>query len=54
MIPGGIFTSFSEFQGIVSENDIWFPLGLKEVLQASLGFLLSFVFARIRLDPLSS
>ena len=53
MIPGKIFTSFAEFQGIVSVNDLWFPLGFQELLQASLGFLSSFVFARIRLDPLS-
>ena len=52
MIPGEIFTSFAEFQGIVSINDFWFPLGNQELLQASLGFLWSFVFARIRLDPL--
>ena len=25
MIPGEIFTSFAEFQGIVSVNDFWFP-----------------------------
>ena len=53
MIPGKIFTSFAEFQGIVSVNDFWFPLGFQELLQASLGFLWSFGFARIRLDPLS-
>ena len=46
--------NFSEFQGIVSVNDYWLPLGLQELLQAALGFLWSFVFARIRLDPLSS
>ena len=39
MIPGEIFTSFAEFQGIVSVNDFWFPLGFQELLQASLGFL---------------
>ena len=53
MIPGEIFTSFAEFQGIVSVNDFWFPLGFQELLQASLGFLWSFCFARICLDPLS-
>ena len=42
MIPGEIFTSFAEFQGIVSVNDFWFPLGFEELLQASLGFLCSF------------
>ena len=44
MIPGEIFTSFAEFQGIVSVNDFWFPLGFQELLQASLGFLWSFRF----------
>ena len=52
MIPGEIFTSFAEFRGIVSVNDFWFPLGFQELLQASLGFLRSFRFARIRLNPL--
>ena len=32
---------FAEFQGIVSVNDFWFPLGLQELLQAS-GFLVKF------------
>ena len=53
MIPREIFTSFAEFQGIVSVNDFRIPLGFQELLQASLGFLWSFGFARIRLDPLS-
>ena len=44
MIPGEIFTSFAEFQGIVSVNDLWFPLGFQELSQASLGFLRSFCF----------
>ena len=39
MIPGKIFTSFAEFQGIVSVNDFWFPFGFQELLQAALGFL---------------
>ena len=39
MIPCKIFTSFAEFQGIVSVNDFWFPLWFQELLQASLGFL---------------
>ena len=52
MIPGEIFTSFDEFQGIVSVNDFRLPIGLQELLQASLCFLRSFCFARIRLDPL--
>ena len=53
MIPGEIFTSFAEFQGIVSINDFWFPLGFQELLQGSLGLLCNFGLARIRLDPLS-
>ena len=52
MIPGEIFTSFAKFQRIVKVNDFWFPLSFQELLQASLGFLWSFGFARIRLDPL--
>ena len=44
MIPGEIFTSFAEFQGIVSVNDFRLPIGLQELLQASLGFLWSFCF----------
>ena len=53
MIPGEIFTSFSEFQWIVNVNDFQFLLGFQELLQASQGLLRSFGFARIRLDPLS-
>ena len=53
MIPGKIFTSFTEFQGIVSVNDFRLPFGLQERVQASLGFLWSFCFARICFDPLS-
>ena len=52
MLPGEIFTSFAEFQGIVSTNDFRIPVGLQELLQAPLCFLRSFCFARIRLDPL--
>ena len=52
MIPGEIFTSFAEFQGIVSVNDFRIPLGFQELLQASLGFFVKFCFARARLDPL--
>ena len=44
MIPGEIFTSFAEFQGIVSVNDFWFPLGFQELLQAFSGFLVKFCF----------
>ena len=39
MIPGEIFTSFAEFQGIVIVNDFRIPVGLQELLQASLSFL---------------
>ena len=53
MIPGEIFTSFAEFQGIVSVNDFRLPIRLQELLQAPLCFLRSFYFARISLDPLS-
>ena len=53
MIPGEIFTSFAEFQGIVSVNDFRLPVRLQELLQASLCFLWSFCFTRIRLNPLS-
>ena len=52
MIPGEIFTRFAEFQGIVSVNDFRLPIGLQELLRASLSFLWSFCFARICLDPL--
>ena len=52
MIPREIFTSFAEFQGIISVNDIRIPVRLQELLQSPLGFMWSFGFARIRLDPL--
>ena len=52
MIPAKIFTSCTEFQGIISVNDFRLPIGLQELLQASLGFLWSLCFARIWLDPL--
>ena len=52
MIPGKIFTDIAIFQGIVSVNDFGLPTWLQELLQASLCFLRSFCFARIRLDPL--
>ena len=44
MSPARTFTSFAEFQGIVSVNDFWFPLGFQELLQASLGFFVKFWF----------
>ena len=53
MVPGEILTSFAKFQGIFSVNDFRLPIWLQELLQASLVFLRSFCFARIRLDPLS-
>ena len=43
MIPGDIFTRFEEIQGIVSENAFKLPIGLEELLKASLSFLWSFV-----------
>ena len=52
MIPGEIFTSFAEFQGIVSVNDFRVPIRLQELLQAPLCFVRCFCSARIRLDPL--
>ena len=52
MIPGKIFTDLDRFQGIVSVNDFRLPIGLQELLQASLSFLWSFCFAGICLDPL--
>ena len=54
MIPRKIFTGFANFQGIVSVNDFWLPVRLQELLQAPFGFLRSFCFARIRLNPLGS
>ena len=47
MMPGEIFTSFAEFQGIVSVNGFRLPIWLQELLQASSSFLWSFCFARI-------
>ena len=44
MNPGEIFTSFAEFQGIVSGNDFRIPLGFEELLQASLVFFVKFWF----------
>ena len=52
MIPGKICTSFAEFQGIVSVNDFRLPIRPQKLLQATLCFLRSFCFARIRLNPL--
>ena len=52
MIPGKIFTGFAKFQGLVSIKDFRLPIRLQELLQASLCFLRSFCFARIRMDPL--
>ena len=47
MIPGKIFTSFAQFQGIVSVNDFRLPIRLQELLQAPLCFLRSFCRARL-------
>ena len=44
MIPGEIFASFAEFQGIVSVNDFWFPLGFQELFARFSGFLVKFLF----------
>ena len=53
MIPGEIFTSFAEFQGIVSVNDFCgFLSGSSNFCKLLWVFLWSLVFARIRLDPL--
>ena len=46
------FTRFAKFQGIVSVNNLRLPIRLQELLPVPLGFLRSFCFARIRLDPL--
>ena len=55
MIPEKIFTDFAEFwRNCQCKMTFGFLSGFEELLQASLGFLWSFVFARIRLDPLSS
>ena len=52
MIPGEIFTSLAEFEGIVIVNDFWLSIRLQELLQAPFGFLRTCCSARIRLDPL--
>ena len=52
MIPGKIFTSFAEFQGIVSVNDFGFPGWFQELHYILLGFLGRFCFTRVRLYPL--
>ena len=54
LIPGKIFTGFANFQEIVSVNDFRLRIRPKKLLQAPLCFLRSFIFARIRLDPLGS
>ena len=43
MISGEIFTGFAEFQGIVSVSDFRFPIGVQELLQASV-FPVKFLF----------
>ena len=55
MVPEKIFTSFAEFQEIVSANDFRLPVRLQELMQAPVCFLSKlFCFARIRLDLLGS
>ena len=53
MIPGEIFTSFAEFQGIVSVSDFWFPRRLQELHSVLLGLLGRLCFTRVWLYPLS-
>ena len=53
MIPGELFTSFAEFQGLVSINDFWHGCRLEKLRKGLLRFLSSLCFARIRLRPLS-
>ena len=42
MIPRKIFTNFAEFQGIVSVNDFWSPLGVPGTFASFSGFLVKF------------
>ena len=44
MIPGKIFTSFAEFQGIVSVNDFWFASRVPGTFASFSGFLVKFCF----------
>ena len=44
MIPGEIFTSFAEFQGIVRVNDFRIPLGFQELFASFSGLLVKFYF----------
>ena len=44
MIPGEIFTSFAEFQGIINIHDFRFPIWLQELLQAPFVFPEKFWF----------
>ena len=44
MIPGEIFTSFAEFQGIVGVSDFRIPLGFQELFASFSGFLVKFCF----------
>ena len=44
MIPGEIFTSFAEFQGIVSVNDFRIPIGFQGTFVSFSGFLVKFWF----------
>ena len=44
MIPGKIFTSFAEFQGIVSVNDFRIPIRVPGTFASFSGFLVKFCF----------
>ena len=44
MIPGEIFTSFAELQGIVSVNDFRIPIKFQELFASFSGFLVKFLF----------
>ena len=44
MIPGEIFTSLAEFQGVVSVNDFWFPPRVPGTFASFSGFLVKLCF----------
>ena len=50
MIPRKVFTRFAKFQGIVSVNDFWLPIGLPELLQTLVCNLRSFVFCTDKIE----
>ena len=49
MIPGKIFTSFAEFQGIVGVNDFRLRIGLQELSQSFSMFPVKFLFCTGRI-----